>query len=136
MHELGLKWHKTASQLAKTVSWTMGLLQLSNHMVQNRHTGEQMTHWDTLNKATKFEFSLFNISQCVICSTVWRFLNHVTARLQRAHFCSSLTLSCWGQGSLFISQLASRLARLMNTFKLDVARNSSPHPKEQNLFLI
>ena len=28
----------------------MGLLQLSNHVVQNRHTGEQMTHWDMLNK--------------------------------------------------------------------------------------
>ena len=28
----------------------MGLLQLSNHMVQNRQTGEQMTHWDMLNK--------------------------------------------------------------------------------------
>ena len=28
----------------------MGLLQLSNHVVQNRHTGEQMTHWDVLNE--------------------------------------------------------------------------------------
>ena len=28
----------------------MGLLQLSNHVVQNGHTGEQMTHWDMLNK--------------------------------------------------------------------------------------
>ena len=25
-----------------------------------------MTHWDMLNKATKFEFSLYNMSQCVI----------------------------------------------------------------------
>ena len=126
----------SASLFRFRVKFLMGPLQLSNRVVQNRQTGEQMTHWDTLNKATKFEFSLFNMSQCVICSPVWRFLNHVTAQLQRAHFCSSLTLSCWGQGSLFISQLASRLARLMNTFKLDVARNSSPHPKEQNLFLI
>ena len=46
----------------------MGILQLSNHVVQNGHTGEQMTHWDMLKKATKFEFSLFNMSQCVICS--------------------------------------------------------------------
>ena len=51
----------------------MGLLQLSNHVVQNRHTGEQMTQWDMLKKATKFEFSLFNVSQCVICSPVWQF---------------------------------------------------------------
>ena len=49
----------------------MGLLQLSNHVVQNRHTGEQMTQWDMLKKAPKFEFSLFNMSQCVICSLVF-----------------------------------------------------------------
>ena len=42
-----------------------------------------MMHWDMLNKATKFEFSLFNMSQCVICSPVWRFLYHVIAKLQR-----------------------------------------------------
>ena len=58
-----------------------GLLQLSNHMVQNRQTGEQMSHWDLLNKATKFEFSLFNISQYIICSPVWR-------------FCTTWLLSC------------------------------------------
>ena len=46
----------------------MGPLQLSDHVVQ---TGEQMTHWDMLNKATKFEFSLF--------------LYHVIAKLQRVH---------------------------------------------------
>ena len=41
----------------------MDPLQLSSHMVQNRQTGEQMTHWDMLNKATtKFEVSLFNMS--------------------------------------------------------------------------
>ena len=64
----------------------MGLLQLSNHVVQNRHTGEQMTHWDVLKKATKFEVSLFNMSQCVICSPVWRFLYHVIAQRQMAHY--------------------------------------------------
>ena len=57
----------------------MDLLHLSNHAAQNRHTGEQMTHWDMLEKATKFELSLFNMSQCVICSPVWQFLHHVIA---------------------------------------------------------
>ena len=32
---------------------------LSDHGVENRETGEQFTQWDTLNKVTKFEFSLF-----------------------------------------------------------------------------
>ena len=63
----------------------MDLLQLSNHAAQNRHTGEQMTHWDMLKKAAKFELSLFNMSQCVICSPVWQFLYHVIAQLQMAH---------------------------------------------------
>ena len=44
-----------------------------------------MTHWDMLNKATKFEFSLFYMSHCVICSPVWSFLYHVIALLQMAH---------------------------------------------------
>ena len=48
----------------------MGLLQLSKHLVQNHHTVEQMIHWNILNKATIFEFSLFNMSQCIICSPV------------------------------------------------------------------
>ena len=58
----------------KVIEWlhqdqdSMGLLQLRNNVVQNRHTGEQVTHWGMLKKATKFEFSLFNMSQCVICS--------------------------------------------------------------------
>ena len=56
----------------------MGPLQLSNHVVQNRHSEEQMTHWDMLKKAAKFEFSLFSMHQCVICSPVWRCLYHVT----------------------------------------------------------
>ena len=34
----------------------MGHLQLSDHVAQNLQTGEQMTPWDMLNKATKFEF--------------------------------------------------------------------------------
>ena len=59
----------------------MGSLQLSDHVVQNRQTSEQMTHWDMLNKTTKFEFSLFNMAQCFICSPVWR-------------FCTTWSLSC------------------------------------------
>ena len=54
----------------------------------NRQTGEQMTHWDMLHKATKFEFSLFNMSQCVTC-----FLHHVTGQLQRADCSLFLWLS-------------------------------------------
>ena len=34
----------------------MGHLQLSDHVAQNLQTGEQVTPWDMLNKATKFEF--------------------------------------------------------------------------------
>ena len=52
----------------------MGPLQLSDHLVQNRQTGEQMTHWDMLNKATKFECSLFSMSQCVNSSSVCDFV--------------------------------------------------------------
>ena len=37
----------------------MGLLWLSNHMVQNRQTGEQMMHWDMLNKENSNLESLF-----------------------------------------------------------------------------
>ena len=47
---------KVAYQRVNTISQClMGILQLSNHVVQ---TEEQMTHWDMLNKATKSEFSL------------------------------------------------------------------------------
>ena len=45
-------------------NFIMSPLRLSDHVVQNSQTGEQMTHWDMINKATKFEFSLFNMSQC------------------------------------------------------------------------
>ena len=51
----------------------MGPLQLSDHVVQNRQTGEQMTHWAMLNKENSNLVVLFNTSQCVICSPVWRF---------------------------------------------------------------
>ena len=62
----------------------MGPLQLSDHVVHDRQTGEQMMHWDMLNKATKFEFSLF--------------LYHVIAKLQRAHsseVCKHLEYTLW-----------------------------------------
>ena len=44
-----------------------------------------MTHWDIFNNATKFEFSFFNMAQCVICSQVWRLYHVVAQQLQRAH---------------------------------------------------
>ena len=40
----------------------------------NRQTGKQMTHLEMLNKANKFELSFFNMTQCVICFPVWRFV--------------------------------------------------------------
>ena len=43
-------------------------LQLSDHVVQNRQTGQQMTYWDMFNKATKFEFSLHKIER--ICTDI------------------------------------------------------------------
>ena len=50
---------------------SMGPLQLSDHVVQNHQTGEQMTHWDMLNIENSNWVALFNMSQCVICSPVW-----------------------------------------------------------------
>ena len=41
--------------------WTS--IEIHNHVVQNRHTGEQMTHWDMLNKATIFENFFVPLSQ-------------------------------------------------------------------------
>jgi len=67
----------------------MSPLQLTNLVMQNRLTGEQMTHWDMVNKATKLNFFPYlNSFQCVICSPVRRFLYLVIAHLQRAH-CST-----------------------------------------------
>ena len=60
----------------------MGPLQLSDHVVQNRRTGEQMTHGDMLNKENSNLVALFN---CVICSPVWR-----------SWFCTTWSLSCKG----------------------------------------
>ena len=39
---------------------SIGLLQLAIHVVQNRHAGEQKSHWDKTNKRhTEFEMVLF-----------------------------------------------------------------------------
>ena len=83
-----LKKYPRTRLVCAPLNWNhgMGLLQLSNQVVQNRHTGKQMTHWDMLKNRTKFEFSLFNMSQCVICSPVCLFFYHVIAQLQMAHW--------------------------------------------------
>ena len=44
-----------------------------------------MTHWDMLDKENSNLVALFNMSQCVICSPVWRFLYHVLGQLQMTH---------------------------------------------------
>ena len=46
----------------------------------------QMTHWDMLNKENSNLVAFINMSQCGICSPVWRFLYHVIAQLQKAHY--------------------------------------------------
>ena len=56
---------------------------MSNHVAQNRHTGEQMTHWDILNKENSNLLAFFNMSQCVICSPVWRFCTTCLVRCKR-----------------------------------------------------
>ena len=65
---------------------TMGLLQLSNHVVPDPQSGEQITHWDMLNKENSNMAALFHTSLCVICSPVWRLLYHVIAQLHKAHY--------------------------------------------------
>ena len=47
----------------ETLNLEMGPFQLSDHVVQNRQTGEQMTHWDMLNKENSNLEALFNMSQ-------------------------------------------------------------------------
>ena len=56
-------------------------------MVQNRQTGEQMTHWGMLNRATEFGFSLFSMHVRVrhlLSSLV--ILYHPIAQMQKAHY--------------------------------------------------
>ena len=52
-------------------------------MIQTRQIEEQMTHWNMINKATKFKLSLVNMSQCVIRSLVCR-------------VCTTSSLNCIG----------------------------------------
>ena len=40
----------------------MGPLQLSNHVVQNRQSGDQMMHWDMLNKEKSNLMAFFNLT--------------------------------------------------------------------------
>ena len=61
------------SEKTREFADAMGFLQLSDHVLQNRQTGEQKTHWDILNKENSNMVALFNMSQCVICSSVRRF---------------------------------------------------------------
>ena len=53
------------------LSSLMAPLQLVSHVVQNRHVGEQQTHWEKTNKED-YHFndvsSLLVLSQCVLCS--------------------------------------------------------------------
>ena len=54
----------------------IGPLQLVIHVVQNRHTGEQETHWEKTNKGNyRFKwYKLFvNLSCPNTCSPAWRF---------------------------------------------------------------
>ena len=64
-------------------NWVKGPLLLSDHVVQNRQTSGQMTHWAMLNKENSNLMALFNMPRCVICSPVWR-------------FCTTWSLSCKG----------------------------------------
>ena len=61
----------------------MGPLQLTDQVVQNHQTGEQMTHWDMLNKENWNLVALFNMCHCVNCSPV-------------RQFCTMWSLSCKG----------------------------------------
>ena len=63
--------------LGLTPDRMMGPLQLSDHVVLNRQTGEQLTNWDKLNKTTKFGQLRQLLSSLVI-------LYHVFAQLQGA----------------------------------------------------
>ena len=53
----------------------------------NRQIGEQMTHWDMLNKENSNIVALFNLYQCVICSPVWRFLYNVIVSAAKVPLC-------------------------------------------------
>ena len=62
----------------------MDSVQLSDPMVQNRQTGEQMTHRNMSKKENSNLVDLFNMSQCILLSSM-AILYNVIAQLQRAH---------------------------------------------------
>ena len=54
----------------------IGPFQLAIHMVQNRHAGEQNSHWDKTDKGNyhlKLCMCLFVLSQCYFCSPAGQF---------------------------------------------------------------
>ena len=70
------------------VSPVIGTLQLSIHVVQNRHVGTQMSHWDKTNKEN------YHLKLCMpfVCLAPVRLLRpnmavlyHVNGKLQRAY---------------------------------------------------
>lgn len=63
-------------------------LQQNYHVIRNRQTGEQMMYWNRLNKGNSNLVALFNLSQCVICSPLWR-------------FCTTRSFNCIGPIILF-----------------------------------
>ena len=59
------KYGCQGSDLQRSAEQTMDLLQLSDQVVQNCQTGEQMMHWDILNKENNYSnmVALFKMSQ-------------------------------------------------------------------------
>ena len=87
------------------------LLLLSDHLVQNRQTGEQMTHWDKLNKENSNLVALFIMSQRVICSPVWR-------------FCTTWSLSCKGPICQDLSLTITTDSGIVDCLRLPFLRSS------------
>ena len=107
-------------------NWVNCLLQLSNEAVQNRQTGEQMSHWDMLKKATKFEFSLFNMFQYVICSPVWRFCSTWLLSCKRPIWQPSAMSSCYHQRAIVHSKYDDKLTTLLKERSVKNTWNSVP----------
>ena len=63
----------------------MGLLQLSDHVVQNSQAGEQMTRWDNVKQSHQIWilFVLHVPVRRLLSSLV--ILRHMIAQLQKAH---------------------------------------------------
>lgn len=67
--------------LVCNVTVQMGSLQLGDHVVQNRQTGEQMRHWDMLNKENSNFVAFF---KHVPVRHLFSSLYHVIAQMQMA----------------------------------------------------